>query len=176
MPAVDLKGAIRNIPGFPKEGIVFRDITTLLKDEAAYAQAVEELASHYDPGEIDLVLGIESRGFILGGALAYKWRKGFIPARKPGKLPSTTLREEYDLEYGTDALEIHRDAIGSGARVLIVDDLLATGGTARATAALVEQAGGVVVGLAFLIELAYLSGREKISRYPVLSLVTYDEE
>jgi adenine phosphoribosyltransferase len=176
MPSSGLKEAIRNIPGFPKEGIVFRDITTLLKDGAGYARAVDELASHYDPGTIDLVLGIESRGFILGGALAYKWGKGFVPARKPGKLPSETLREEYSLEYGTDALEIHRDAIERGSRVLIVDDLLATGGTAKATAALVEKAGGSVAGLAFLIELAYLNGRDKISGYPILSLVTYDEE
>ena len=176
MPAVDLKDCIRNIPGFPKEGIVFRDITTLLKDGAAFNQALEQLAANYDPDKIDVVLGIESRGFILGGALAYKWGKGFVPVRKPGKLPSSTYKEEYELEYGTDALEIHRDAIEKGARVLIVDDLLATGGTAKATAALVEKAGGVVAGLAFLIELSFLHGREKISRYPVLSLVTYDEE
>lgn len=176
MPAVDLKDCIRNIPGFPKEGIVFRDITTLLKDGAALNQAIEQLAAHYDPDKIDIVLGIESRGFILGGALAYKWRKGFVPVRKPGKLPSSTYKEEYELEYGTDALEIHRDAIEKGAKVLVVDDLLATGGTAKATAALVEKAGGVVAGLAFLIELAFLNGRQKISRYPVLSLVAYDEE
>lgn len=176
MASSDLKSAIRDVPGFPKEGIVFRDITTLLKRPADYARAVDELASHYDPSDIDLVLGIESRGFILGGALAYKWGKGFIPARKPGKLPSETYRQEYSLEYGTDALEIHRDAIGKGTRVLIVDDLLATGGTAQAVAALVEKAGGVVVGLAFLIELSFLKGRAKIDGHPVLSLITYDEE
>lgn len=176
MSDIDLKEAIRNIPGFPKKGIVFRDITTLLKSGPAYARAVDELASRYDPKKIDLVLGIESRGFILGGALAYKWGCGFIPARKPGKLPAATFREEYSLEYGTDALELHQDAIPEGARVLIVDDLLATGGTAKATAALVEKAGGVVAGIAFLIELAFLNGREKIAGYPVLSLITYDSE
>jgi adenine phosphoribosyltransferase len=176
MPDTGLKDAIRNIPGFPKEGIVFRDITTLLKNGTDYTKAVDELASHYDPKDIDLVLGIESRGFILGGALAYKWGCGFIPARKPGKLPAATYSEEYSLEYGTDSLELHQDAIEKGSSVLIVDDLLATGGTAKATAALVEKAGGVIVGIAFLIELAYLNGREKIAGYPVLSLVTYDSE
>jgi len=176
MPLSDLREAIRNVPDFPKKGIVFRDITTLLKRGREYARAVDEIASHYDPETIDAVLGIESRGFILGGALAYRWEKGFVPARKPGKLPAATHREEYSLEYGTDALEVHKDAFDPGARVLIVDDLLATGGTAAAAAALVEKAGGVVVGIAFLIELAFLGGREKIARYPILSLVTYDEE
>lgn len=176
MTETGLKEAIRSIPGFPKEGIVFRDITTLLNDGINYRKAVEQMAAHYDPKDIDLVLGIESRGFIFGGALAYKWGCGFVPARKPGKLPAATYSEEYSLEYGTDSLEIHQDAIEKGSRVLIVDDLLATGGTAMATAALVEKAGGVVAGLAFLIELVFLSGREKIAGYPVLSLVKYDSE
>jgi adenine phosphoribosyltransferase len=171
-----LKEAIRHIPGFPKEGIVFRDITTLLKRGPEFVESIETIAAHYDPSKVDLVLGIESRGFILGGALAYKWGKGFIPARKPGKLPTSVYREEYALEYGTDALEVHQDGIEQGASVLIVDDLLATGGTARATAGLVEKAGGKVLGFAFLIELGYLSGREKISNYPILSLITYEEE
>jgi adenine phosphoribosyltransferase len=171
-----LKDAIRNVPGFPKEGIVFRDITTLLKKGTDFAAAVDALAAHYDPSKVDLVLGIESRGFILGGALAYKWGRGFIPARKPGKLPSSVYKEEYALEYGTDSLEIHKDAIKAGASVLIVDDLLATGGTARATAGLVKAAGGKVHGFAFLIELAFLQGRAKISEYPVFSLITYDKE
>jgi len=171
-----LKEAIRNIPGFPKEGIVFRDITTLLKRGPEFAETIDAIAANYDPSKVDLVLGIESRGFILGGALAYKWGCGFVPARKPGKLPTSVYKEEYALEYGTDALEIHKDAIDPGASVLIVDDLLATGGTARATAALVEKAGAKVLGLAFLIELAYLKGRGQISDYPILSLVTYDEE
>jgi adenine phosphoribosyltransferase len=171
-----LKDAIRNVPGFPKEGIVFRDITTLLKKGTDFAAAVDALAAHYDPSKVDLVLGIESRGFILGGALAYKWGRGFIPARKPGKLPSSVYKEEYALEYGTDSLEIHKDAIRAGASVLIVDDLLATGGTARATAGLVKAAGGKVHGFAFLIELAFLQGRAKISEYPVFSLITYDKE
>jgi adenine phosphoribosyltransferase len=176
MADTGLKKAIRNIPGFPKEGIVFRDITTLLKRGDQFTKAVDELASHYDPSDIDVVLGIESRGFIFGGALAYKWGCGFVLARKPGKLPAATYSAEYSLEYGTDSLEIHQDAIEKGGRVLIVDDLLATGGTAAATAALVEKAGGVVASLAFLIELSYLNGRDKIAQYPVLSLVTYDSE
>lgn len=176
MTAESLKEAIRNVPGFPKQGIVFRDITTLLKQGSEFARTIDAIASNYDPAKVDLVLGIESRGFILGGALAYKWGCGFVPARKPGKLPVSVHREEYALEYGTDAIEIHKDAIGPGASVLIIDDLLATGGTARAAAGLVEKAGGSVLGFAFLIELAYLNGREKISRYPILALVTYDEE
>lgn len=171
---MDLKEIIRDIPDFPKEGIIFKDITPLLQSPLAFAKAIEDIASHFAERKIDLILGAEARGFILGGALAYKLKTGFIPARKPGKLPYSVTRAIYELEYGTDSLEIHEDSIRQGEKVLIVDDVLATGGTAKAKAELVEKLKGEVVGIAFLIELGFLKGREKLSDYDVFSLITYD--
>jgi adenine phosphoribosyltransferase len=171
-----LKQTIRNIPDFPQKGIVFRDITTLLKDGAAFRETVVRLHDHYRNRAIDAICGIEARGFIFGGALAEKLGCGFVPVRKAGKLPAETVRESYALEYGTAEIEIHCDAITPGARVLIVDDLLATGGTLAAACRLVERLGGKVVGIAVVIELAFLHGRRNLSRYDVFSLVTYDSE
>jgi adenine phosphoribosyltransferase len=170
---VDLKSKIRDIPDFPREGIVFKDIMPLLADPDAFRETVEALAEFAEPRRPDVVLGAEARGFILGGALAYRLGCGFVAARKPGKLPWETVTAEYELEYGVDSLELHADAIARGARVLIHDDLLATGGTARAKVNLVEQLGGEVVGIAFVIELAFLNGREKLAGYDVHSLITY---
>lgn len=172
----DFKKFIRNVPDFPKKGIVFRDITTLLKNKTAYRQVIEILYDHYKDRSVEVVVGIEARGFLLASSLAYKLGVGVVPVRKPGKLPSETLQVEYDLEYGTDALEIHRDAIVEGQRVLIVDDLLATGGTVAATCEMVEKLGGQIVGIAFLIELDFLKGREKIGGYELLSLIHYQSE
>ncbi len=172
---MDLARYIRNVPDFPVEGIQFKDITTLLKDPIPFASSVETLLDHYADREIDLVVGIESRGFIWGATLAYEIGAGFVPVRKPGKLPAETIRAEYELEYGTNALEMHKDAIAPGQRVLVVDDLLATGGTAKATCELVEQLGGEVIGVAFLIELTFLNGRDKLSGYDVMALVPMDE-
>ena len=174
--SIDLKRAIRSVPDFPKKGIVFRDITTLLKDAAAYRQALDLLSRHYAAQRIAKVVSVESRGFILGAPLAYLLGAGFVPVRKPGKLPSATLREDYALEYGTDSLESHRDAITPGERILILDDLLATGGTILATCRLVEQLGGVISGLAFLVELSFLHGRERLGKYDIFSLVEYASE
>src|SRR6478672_3719132 len=157
-----LKAKIRHVPDFPKAGILFYDVTTLLRDPEGFKLAVDALAGPYANADIALVVGVESRGFILGGAVADRLGAGFVPVRKVGKLPSVTVRKTYDLEYGTDSLEIHRDAIDPGQRVLIVDDLLATGGTARATVDLVRQLGGDVAGIAFLIELVGLNGRDKL--------------
>jgi adenine phosphoribosyltransferase len=171
---MELDNYIRHIPGFPKEGILFHDIMPLLQNAEALHYTVDKLADFARKREVDLVLGAEARGFILGAAMAYALRVGFAAARKPGKLPWTVSRCEYDLEYGTDALEIHADAIKPGQRVLIHDDLLATGGTAKAKIELVEQAGGVVAGLAFLIELTELHGREKLEGYELFSLLQYD--
>jgi len=170
---VDLKAKIRDIPDFPQPGIVFKDIMPLLADPAALHEAVEQLAEFAEPRRPDYVLGAEARGFILGAALAYRLNCGFVAARKPGKLPWHTVGVKYALEYGLDALEIHADAFSSGARVLVHDDLLATGGTARAKADLAEQLGGIVVGLAFVIELEFLHGREKLAGYDVCSLIQY---
>jgi len=170
---VDLASKIRDIPDFPKQGIVFKDIMPLLADAEAFRATIDRLAEFAAPRRPDLVLGAEARGFTLGGALAYKLGCGFVAARKPGKLPWETVSAEYALEYGVDSLELHADAIRSGARVLVHDDLLATGGTARAKVELVEQLGGEVVGLAFVIELAFLNGREKLEGYDVHSLVQY---
>lgn len=170
---VDLAAKIRDIPDFPKRGIVFRDIMPLLADPEALHETVERLAEFAEPRKPDVVLGAEARGFILGAALAYRLGCGFVAARKPGKLPWRTISAKYALEYGFDALELHADAISSGARVLVHDDLLATGGTARAKVDLVEQLGGTVVGLAFVIELEFLNGREKLSGYDVFSLIQY---
>jgi adenine phosphoribosyltransferase len=168
-----LKERIRHVPDFPKAGILFYDITTLLRDRDGFHQVIDALASPYLNDGIDLAVGIESRGFILGGAVAYRIGAGFVPVRKLGKLPAKSIRVTYDLEYGTDSLEIHADAISRGQRVLIVDDLLATGGTARATADLVKQLGGTVHGLAFLIELAELKGRERLAGQNVFALLRY---
>ncbi len=171
-----LKATIRTVQDFPKEGIGFKDITTLVKNGDALVAAVDEMANQFSPRDFDLVLGIEARGFIFGAAMAYKWRKGFIPVRKPGKLPAETVHAEYELEYGTDSLEVHRDAIVPGQRVLVVDDLLATGGTVAAVCQLVEQLGGIVAGVGFLIELDFLHGRDKIQQYNVASLISYGSE
>ena len=171
-----LQQFIRNIPDFPKKGIVFRDITTLLQDAGAYHETIEVFYNRYRAAKIQKVVGIESRGFIFGSALADKLQTGFVPVRKPKKLPSSTIREEYQLEYGVDALEIHTDAITKGEKILIVDDLLATGGTALAAAHLVERLGGTITELAFLIELSFLNGREKLKGYPVFSVVQYASE
>jgi adenine phosphoribosyltransferase len=172
---VDLEAKIRDIPDFPKRGIVFKDIMPLLADPEALHETVERLAQFAEPRKPDVVLGAEARGFILGAALAYRLGCGFVAARKPGKLPWRTISAKYALEYGFDALELHADAVSQGARVLIHDDLLATGGTAKAKIDLVEQLGGTVVGLAFVIELEFLSGREKLQGYDVFSLIKYSE-
>ena len=170
-----LKQLIRTVPDFPKPGILFYDITTLLKDKTGFAQLIDAFASHYIGKEIDLVLGIEARGFIFGPALAYRLNAGFVPVRKPKKLPAETAKVSYDLEYGTDSLEIHLDAIEPGQRVILVDDLLATGGTMQATVKLVRQLGGEIAGIAFAIELDFLKGRSKLEEYDVFSLLHYDD-
>ena len=169
----DIKRYVRTIPDYPKPGILFRDITTLLANLHAFRAAVDELAWPFLKGDIDFVAGIEARGFIFAPALAYHLGAGFVPVRKPGKLPSECASLSYDLEYGQDTLQIHRDAVGDGHRVLIADDLLATGGTARAVVELVEQLGGKVVGLVFVVELEFLPGREKLAGYDVRSLIKY---
>jgi len=171
---LDLKTLIRDIPDFPKPGILFRDVTTLLADRQGLSATIEQFAEVCAPLKPDVVLGIESRGFIFGTPLAYKLQTGFVLARKPGKLPAATYSVEYALEYGTDRLEMHQDAIAPGQRVLIVDDLIATGGTAAAAAALVTQAGGVVAGFGFVVELDGLGGREKLPDVPIVTLVNYD--
>ncbi len=168
-----LKELIRDVPDYPKPGIVFKDITPLLKHAEAFDRVVRAIADHYRDQRIDYVVGVESRGFIFGAAVATALRAGFIPVRKPGKLPHHTHRCEYALEYGTDSLEIHQDAVETGKRVLIVDDVLATGGTAAAAIELVQRTGGQVAGLAFLMELGFLNGREKLAGLDVLSLLTY---
>jgi adenine phosphoribosyltransferase len=173
MAAVDLKSKIRDVPDFPQPGIVFKDIMPLLADEHALTQLIDELATWAEDREPDLVLGAEARGFITGGALAYKLGCGFVAARKPGKLPWRTVSTTYALEYGTDSLELHADAIREGARVLVHDDVLATGGTAKAKCELVEQLGGVVVGVLFIISLDFLDGRHKLANYDVHSLIQY---
>jgi adenine phosphoribosyltransferase len=169
-----LKKLIREIPGFPKPGILFYDITTLLKDKAGFATLIDALSEHYISGDVDLVLGMEARGFIFGPALAYRLNAGFVPVRKPGKLPAPTSRVEYDLEYGSNVLEIHKDAILKGQRVIIADDLLATGGTAAATVQLARSLGAEVVGLGFVVELDFLKGRDKLPGCDVFSLLHYD--
>ncbi|WP_019228151.1 adenine phosphoribosyltransferase [Sedimentibacter sp. B4] len=171
---MDLKEKIRVIDGFPVDGISFKDITTLLKDAGALNECIKQMAERFKDTEVDIIVGPESRGFILATPLAYVMNTGFVPVRKPGKLPGETIRYEYSLEYGMDSLEIHKDAIKPGQKVLIIDDLLATGGTMFAAAKLVEKLGGDVVGLGFLIELEDLNGREKLSDYKVESLVKYN--
>ncbi len=170
---MDLKQHIRSVPDFPKAGILFYDITTLLRDPQGYRTTIDLLATPYQDRGIETVVGIESRGFILGGAVAHHIGAGFVPIRKPGKLPARALKETYDLEYGTDALEIHEDAIVPGQKVLIVDDVLATGGTAAAAAQLVRKLGGELHGLAFLIELLFLDGKQKITNENVYSVLQY---
>jgi adenine phosphoribosyltransferase len=173
---LDLAARIRDIPDFPKPGIVFKDITPLLLDPEALTDAVDRLAEWARPLEVDFVAAAEARGFILGAALAVELGVGFVPARKPGKLPHETISAEYILEYGVDALELHADALADGARVLLHDDLLATGGTARALVDLVEGTGAVIAGCGFLVELAFLGGRERLAGYDVHALLTYDSE
>ncbi|MBN1527330.1 MAG: adenine phosphoribosyltransferase [Candidatus Omnitrophica bacterium] len=167
----DLKKYIRDIPGFPKPGIIFKDITTLLKEGKAFKESIDMLASELEGKKAQVVLSVESRGFIFGAALAYKLGLGIVPIRKPGKLPHEKHTITYDLEYGKDALEMHKDAFKKGDKVLIVDDLLATGGTTRAVIDLVEKMGGEIAGIAFLIELLPLKGREKLKGYPVYSII-----
>jgi adenine phosphoribosyltransferase len=171
----NLKSLIREVPDFPKPGILFYDITTLLKDSAGFRATIDALSAHYKNTGVDMVLGIEARGFIFAPALAYALGAGFVPVRKPKKLPAERATISYDLEYGQDTLEIHKDAIQPGTRVLIVDDLLATGGTARATAQLVEILGAKIAGIGVLIELTFLNGRDKLSGYDVFSLLKYDQ-
>jgi adenine phosphoribosyltransferase len=166
--------SIRTIPDFPEPGILFRDITTLLKSGEDFSAMIDELSEVVWPLKPDVIIGPESRGFIIGAAVAYRLQCGFVPLRKPNKLPTEVLRHEYQLEYGTDVLEIHRDAIQKGQRVVLVDDLLATGGTAGAAVKMIEELGGIVSGLVFLIELNYLNGREKLENYPVQTLLQYD--
>lgn len=170
---MDLKSLIRDVPDFPKPGILFRDITPLLGDADGFRATINRFLARFADTPIDKVAGIESRGFLFGPVLAYQLGAGFVPIRKPKKLPAGTFREEYDLEYGTDAVEMHVDGVAKGERVVIVDDLIATGGTAMAAARLVERAGGTVVGLGFIVELAALEGRRKLNGWPVTSLIVY---
>ncbi len=170
---IDLKMKIRDVPDFPKPGVVFKDIMPLLADAEALRDAVDRIADWAAPRKPDIVLGAEARGYITGGALACRLGCGFVPARKPGKLPWRTVAVKYALEYGFDQLEVHADSIRAGQRVLVHDDVLATGGTAKATVELVEQLGGVVVGVPFIIELAFLNGRERLEGYDVFSLIEY---
>jgi adenine phosphoribosyltransferase len=171
----NLKKMIRTVPDFPKPGIKFYDITTLLKNPYGLRTTIDRLTELIDDGRIDTVIGVEARGFIFAPALAYRLGAGFVPVRKPRKLPAETESVSYELEYGTDTLEVHRDAIGDGNKVIIADDLLATGGTARAVINLVERLGGQVAGLAFVVELTFLHGRERLAGYKVSSLIQYDE-
>ena len=173
---MDLKSFIRDVAGFPKEGIVFRDITPLLKDAAAFQEAVRALAAPFRDEDAELVLGAEARGFILGGAVACELGAGFVPVRKVGKLPAETIEQSYELEYGTSTLAMHLDAVRAGQRVLLVDDLLATGGTMAACARMVEALGGEVVACAFLVELSFLNGRDALRPYRVVSLIEYESE
>jgi len=173
-----IKSKIRTIPHFPKHGIMFRDITTLLKDAQGFRKTVDEFVQRYTGANIDVIVGLEARGFILGGAIAHQLGKGFVPIRKAGKLPAKTVSHEYELEYGKDKIEVHEDAISKGDKVLIVDDLLATGGTALAAAALVEKLGGVVTEMAFIVDLPKVGGRKKIEAagYKAFSLVEFEGE
>jgi adenine phosphoribosyltransferase len=170
-----LKELVRTVPDFPKPGILFYDITTLLKDKVGFAALIDKFFEYYSKEKVDLVLGMEARGFIFSPALAYRLKAGFVPVRKPGKLPAETVKYDYALEYGTNSLEIHKDAIQKGQRVLIVDDLLATGGTADATAKLASSLGAHIAGLGFVVELEFLKGRDKLKEYDVMSLLRYDK-
>lgn len=173
---MDLKKLIRDVPNFPIEGIVFKDITTLLKDPEGYSETLDKLYNLTKNKGITKVIGIESRGFIFGGALAEKLNAGFVPIRKPGKLPAETVSESYELEYGTDKIEIHKDALQEGDKVLLHDDLLATGGTMEAACKLVEKLGAEIVQISFIIDLTFLNGKEKLKGYDVHSLIEYDSE
>ncbi|MBM3200618.1 adenine phosphoribosyltransferase [Candidatus Woesearchaeota archaeon] len=173
---MDLKSKIRTVPHFPKQGIMFKDITTLLADKDALRYTIQKFKDYYNDKKIDVIAGPESRGFIFGAILAHELGVGFAPIRKPGKLPAEKVYEEYELEYGKDRIEMHKDAVQKGQRVLIVDDLLATGGTSRAAANLVKKLGGEVAGFAYLIELSFLKGREKLKDYDVYSLIDYEAE
>lgn len=175
-PSESLRGFIRSIPDFPKKGILFRDITPLLLDDSAFGNAIDVFYRRYLGKGVEKIVSIESRGFILGSVLAYRLGVGFVPVRKPHKLPAETIRESYTLEYGQDSLEMHRDAIRQGDSVIIVDDLLATGGTAAAASRLVERCGGRVQELAFLIELSFLKGRAQLQPRPVFTLIDYPDE
>lgn len=168
-----LKHLIREVPDFPKKGILFYDITTLLKDKTGFATLIDKFSEYYIGEKVDVVLAIEARGFIFGPALAYRLNAGFVPVRKPGKLPAATIKQDYALEYGLGTLEIHQDALQKGQRVLIVDDLLATGGTAEATAKLAASQGAEIAGLGFVVELDFLNGRDKLKGYNVMSLLRY---
>ncbi len=170
---MELKDLIRNVPDFPIKGIQFKDVTTLLKEGEAFASAVDYMYEPFRQKEIDKIAAIEARGFIFGAALAYKLNLGFVPIRKPGKLPAETISEEYELEYGKNAIEVHADAVRQGERILLVDDLLATGGTAAAACRLIERLGGDIVGVSFLIELTDLKGRDLLRKYTVFSLIQY---
>jgi adenine phosphoribosyltransferase len=170
---LDLRDRIRDVPDFPTEGIVFKDLMPLIADPEYFAETIRQLAAWSKPREPDLILGAEARGFIFGGALAYELGAGFITARKPGKLPRETVEATYELEYGTDSLQVHRDAVPAGARVIVLDDVLATGGTAHAKIEIVEGLGGVVAGVLFVIELTFLNGRERLADYEVHSLIQY---
>lgn len=168
---MNLKETIRDIPDFPQKGIIFKDITTLLKDAEAFNEVISKLVANYQDQEFDYIVGIEARGFIIGAPMALTLNKGFIPVRKPGKLPAETISMSYDLEYGSNSIEMHRDAIKSGDRVLIIDDLLATGGTIKAAIDLIEKLGGEIIGLGFLMELSFLNGRSKLEGYDIFSLL-----
>ena len=169
----DLKSLVRTIPDFPKKGIEFRDLTTLFLDAQGFEKTIQALADHYRDQEIDMILGVESRGFILAAPLALALGKGFVPVRKQGKLPGSRIGVEYTLEYGVDHLEIHDDALEKGMRILIVDDLLATGGTMEAACRLVEQVGGEIIGCAFVVELVDLKGRDRLTKYPIFKLMDF---
>lgn len=169
-----LEGLVRDVPDFPKAGVVFKDVTPLWADASAFRFSIDAIVDHYAGVEVDRVVGIEARGFILAAPVAYRFGAGFVPVRKPGKLPAEIATESYELEYGNDSLEIHRDGVLAEQRVLIVDDVLATGGTATATIRLVEALGGSVVGLGFLIELGFLNGRKRLADYELVSLITYE--
>jgi adenine phosphoribosyltransferase len=171
---MELASLIRDVPDFPVEGILFKDITTLIRNADAFREVIDRMIEHYADTDVDLVVAVEARGYIVGAPLAYALGAGFVPVRKPGKLPAKIVSESYTLEYGTNSLEIHEDAIKPGQWVLVVDDLLATGGSARATVNLVERLGGKVVGVAFMIELDFLHGRDKLEGYDVLSLIHFD--
>lgn len=171
---IDLRERIRNVPDFPKKGILFYDITTLLQDSDCFRYAIKEMLKNFEGKRIDKVVSAESRGFIFGSVLAHELRAGFVPLRKPGKLPWKKLREEFDTEYSRDAFEVHEDSIRKGENVIIVDDLLATGGTMVAAARLVERLGGRIIGIAILIELGFLGGRKKLKKYDIFTLVNYD--
>ena len=171
---MDIKSMIRTIPNFPKQGIMFRDVTTLLKNPIGFNYVIDQFVKRYEDMDIDYVVGIESRGFILAGAIAYRLNKGFIPVRKPGKLPHEVDSIEYELEYGTDKLEIHLDALKEGDKVILIDDLLATGGTSRAAAQLIEKRGAKVIEFGCIVELPDLKGREKLNGYPVYNMIEFE--